>query len=245
MNIRLIMAYDGGAYHGWQRQKNALAVQEVMEGVIDKIAKRRSEVTGCSRTDAGVHARMYVCNFKGETSVPLEKLPLVLNSLLPEDIRVKSCEKAADNFNSRFDAESKIYEYKILNTPHNDPFLRRYAWHYPIALDVARMREAAAMIRGKRDFTAFMAAGSKAKSAVRNLFELSVEKEDGIITVRAGADGFLYNMVRIITGTLVYAGNKKLTAEDIGRILEKGDRTLAGLTAPPQGLALAEVRYRS
>lgn len=243
MNYVLKIAYDGTAYHGWQRQKNGITVQEVMESTLEKLLGAPTAVTGCSRTDAGVHARIYVCNFHGETSIPEEKLPIVLNMYLPPDIRVYDCKSADEDFNARFSAHGKIYEYKILNRAYADPIQRNFVWHYPIKLDVEKMRLAAAAMRGKHDFACFCAAGSRVKSTVRNLYELSVHKEGDIITVRAGADGFLYNMVRIITGTLVYVGNGKLTAEEISELMKKGDRRLAGITAPPQGLALTEVFY--
>lgn len=243
MTYKLTIAYDGTAYHGWQRQKNGITVQEVLEGVLCQMLGKETSVTGCSRTDAGVHAKTYVCSFSGETTIPCDKIPFVLNTMLPPDIRAYRCEAAHDGFNARFETVTKAYEYKILNASVGDPLLRNFAWHYPIKLDVSKMQLAAEKIKGRHDFASFCAAGSSVKSTVRNLTELTVKKEDNLITVRAAADGFLYNMVRIIVGTLVYVGNGKLSEKDIEHLIEKKDRRLLGITAPPQGLSLVEVNY--
>lgn len=243
MTYKLTMAYDGTNYHGWQRQKNGITVQEVMENVLSEMFGVPTVVTGCSRTDAGVHARVYVCSFSGETTIPSDKIPFVLNTMLPDDIRAYECTVMHDGFNARFETVSKAYEYKILNRCFHDPLLRNYAWHYPVKLDVEKMKEAASIIRGKHDFASFCAAGSVVKSTVRNVTDLTVSIEGDIITVRAEADGFLYNMVRIITGTLVYVGNGKLMVQDIENLINKKDRRLLGITAPPQGLSLVEVNY--
>ena len=243
MTYKLIMAYDGTNYHGWQRQKNGITVQEVLENVLSQIFGKETVVTGCSRTDAGVHAKNYVCSFSGETTIPADKIPFVLNTMLPPDIRAYECVSMHESFNARFETVTKAYEYKIINRSFADPFLRNFAWHYPIELDVSKMQRAAAIIQGKHDFASFCAAGSSVKTTVRNLTELSVRKDGDIITVRAAADGFLYNMVRIIVGTLVYVGNGKLSEDDIKELIEKKDRRLMGITAPPQGLSLVEVNY--
>ncbi len=243
MNYKMTMAYDGTNYHGWQRQKNGITVQEVLEDVLSEMFGVETVVTGCSRTDAGVHARIYVCSFCGETTIPADKIPFVLNTKLPDDIRVYKCEEVSDDFNARFHTVTKAYEYKIVNRAFQNPLLRNFAWHYPIELDVEKMQKAAEIIKGKHDFASFCAAGSVVKSTVRNITELTVRKDGDIITVRAAADGFLYNMVRIIVGTLVYVGNGKLSENDIKDLIEKKDRREMGITAPPQGLSLVEVNY--
>ncbi len=243
MNYKLTLAYDGTAYHGWQRQKNGITVQEVLENALSEIFSEEIVVTGCSRTDAGVHAKIYVCNFKGETTIPTDKIPTVVNTHLPEDIRAYTCEEASNEFNARFHTVRKAYEYKILNREIADPLLKNYMWHYPISLDFEEMCKAAEIIQGKHDFAPFCAAGSSAKTTVRNLMHLSVKKDGDVLTVRAEADGFLYNMVRIIVGTLVYVGNGKLKSEEVAELMKKNDRRLMGITAPPQGLALVEVMY--
>ncbi|MBR2884091.1 MAG: tRNA pseudouridine(38-40) synthase TruA [Clostridia bacterium] len=243
MTFKLTMAYDGTNYHGWQRQKNGITVQEVLEDVLTEIAGESVVVTGCSRTDAGVHARIYVCSFTMQTTIPADKIPFVLNTKLPPDIRAYKCEVMHEGFNARFETVTKAYEYKIVNAPFQNPLMRNFAWHYPIKLDIDKMRNAAKIIQGKHDFASFCAAGSIVKSTVRNLTELTVTKDGDIITVRAAADGFLYNMVRIIVGTLVYVGCGKLSEDDIAELIKKKDRRLSGITAPPQGLALVEVNY--
>jgi len=156
---------------------------------------------------------------------------------------VYTCEEVKSDFNARFETVSKAYEYMIINKNFSNPLLRNFVWHYPIKLNIENMKKAAAIIQGKHDFASFCAAGSSAKTTVRNLMKLSVEEKDDIITIRAEADGFLYNMVRIIVGTLVYVGNGKLSFEDIRELIEKKDRRLMGITAPPQGLSLVEVNY--
>lgn len=243
MTYKLTMAYDGTGYHGWQRQKNGITVQEVLEDILCKMFGKETVVTGCSRTDAGVHAKIYVCSFRGETTIPTDKIPFVLNTMLPPDIRAYKCEQAHEGFNARFETVTKAYEYKIINRSFADPLLRNFAWHYPIELDIEKMQHAARIIQGKHDFASFCAAGSSARTTVRNLTELTVRKDGDIITVRAAADGFLYNMVRIIVGTLVYVGNGKLSENDIKELIKKKDRRLMGITAPPQGLSLVEVNY--
>ncbi|MBR5535352.1 MAG: tRNA pseudouridine(38-40) synthase TruA [Clostridia bacterium] len=243
MNLKLTLKYDGTEYHGWQRQPNGITIQEILEDALEKVMKKKITVTGCSRTDAGVHALMHVSNFKCETSIPVHKIPLVLNQQLPEDIRAVDCTLEEDGFNARYHTKEKTYRYRILNCEHNDPFLSRFVWHYPIKLDVDAMKKAAESMVGEKDFTAFMASGSSAKTTVRNLKRVEVEKDGNLITITATANGFLYNMVRIIVGTLVYVGNGKLTVDEVARILEEKDRTLGGVTAPPQGLRLEEVVY--
>lgn len=243
MNLKLTIKYDGTEYHGWQRQKNGITVQEVLEGALSRIAERDVTVTGCSRTDAGVHAAMHVSSFEMDTTIPVGKLPLVLNMYLPKDIRAVKCEEVPEGFNARYNTKEKTYRYRILNSEHNDPFLSRFVWHYPIKLDADKMKEAASYMVGEKDFTAFMASGSKVKTTVRNLKRVEVERVGDLITITATANGFLYNMVRIIAGTLVYVGNGKLEAAEVKKIIEEKDRRLGGITAPPEGLRLEEVVY--
>lgn len=244
LKYKLTLMYDGTAYHGWQRQQNALTVQELLEDTLSGIFEKETVVTGCSRTDAGVHAKMYVCSFFADTTIPADKLPFVLNTRLPFDVRAVGCEIAAQDFNARFDAVKKTYKYQILNAPFADPFLRNYAWHYPSGLNFENMALACDIIRGEKDFRCFMAAGSVVKNTVRNLSELKAQKNGDLITVTASANGFLYNMVRIIAGTLVYVGNGKIDIGRLSALIEEGDRRKMGITAPPNGLALVEVCYK-
>lgn len=242
-NIVLRLMYDGKAYHGFQRQKNGVTIQEKIEDAIFDITGARTPLIGCSRTDAGVHARSYVAMFSSESDIPMEQLPKALNSALPDDIRVMQSKIGPDDFHPIFSAIEKTYEYTIINQRYNNVFLRDYAWFYPIPLSVERMQKAATYFVGEHDFAAFMAAGGTAKTSVRHIKSLSVSETDGAIKIRITANGFLYNMVRIITGTLVYAGNGKIEPEEIENIILSKDRRRAGMTAPPEGLMLVSTIY--
>lgn len=242
-NIRIDLMYDGTAYHGFQRQKNAVTIQECLETAINKITGEAVTVTGCGRTDAGVHAKGYVANFFSDTKIPMARLPLAINAYLNNDIRVKSAKYVPSDFHARFSAKKKTYSYKIINKPVSDVFLRKFAWFYPVKLDYEKMQSGAKFVLGKHDFSAFMAEGSPVKSTVRTVFELNLYNEDDIITIDITADGFLYNMVRIIVGTLVYCGNGKIEPGNVPRIISSKNRVLAGVTAPPEGLMLKEVFY--
>ncbi len=242
-NIAIRLMYDGAAYHGFQRQKNGVTIQEKLEDAVFAITGERTPVIGCSRTDAGVHARSYVAMFASKTRVAMSQLPKALNSALPEDIRVLEAWVAPAEFHPIFSAVEKTYEYTIVNRRCMDVFLRAYAWFYPIPLDVSRMQKAAEHFIGEHDFSAFMAAGGSAKTTVRHIKRLEITEEDGIIKIRITANGFLYNMVRIITGTLVYVGNGKLQSEDIPTLLLAKDRRRVGMTAPPEGLMLLSTVY--
>lgn len=235
--------YDGSAYHGFQRQKNVITIQESLEESIKTITGEQISITGCGRTDAGVHAAGYVANFYSETKIPLKKLPLAINAYLKDDIRVKKAEYVLDDFHARFSAKKKTYSYKIINSPVSDVFIRNYAWFYPVKLDYDKMQKATKNFVGKYDFAAFMAAGSPVKTTVRTISELSLSMSENTITMDITADGFLYNMVRIIAGTLVYCGNNKIEPDNIPMIINSRKRTLAGITAPPEGLTLKEVFY--
>ena len=243
-NIKLEIMYDGTNYHGFQRQKNGITIQECLENAIEKITGEVVTVYGCGRTDAGVHALCYTANFKTSTLISAEKLPFALNSQLNEDIRVFSAEDVPCDFHSRYCAVSKTYTYKIVNRPFMDVFLSRYSWFYPQKLDIEKMKKAAEHIVGKHDFAAFMAAGSPVSSTIREVKELKVSESDGVIDIEITADGFLYNMVRIITGTLVYAGCGKILPDDLPDIILSKDRVRAGVTAPPQGLKLKKSIYK-
>lgn len=239
----LTLGYDGTEYHGFQRQENAVTIQEIIETAIKKVTGETVSITGCSRTDAGVHAMEYVCNFRTESSVPADKFCFALNSFLPDDVScMASCEVDMD-FHARYSAKSKTYTYTIFNAPHRNPVLCRFAWHYPIKIDIEKMKIAAKAIVGTHDFTAFMASGGQQKTTVKTVNFLNVTTNENRIFIEINADGFLYNMVRIIAGTLVYAGVGKLSPDEIPDIIESGDRVRAGITAPPQGLCLKKVIY--
>lgn len=242
-NIVLRLMFDGAAYHGFQRQKNGVTIQETIENAVYEITGERTPLIGCSRTDAGVHAESYTAMFETETAIPLKALPKALNSALPDDIRIMQAKVAPEGFHPIFSAIEKTYEYTIVNNRYNNVFLRNYAWFYPILLDVPRMQEGAKHFIGEHDFAAFMAAGGTAKTSVRHITRLTVTEEGGVIRLRITANGFLYNMVRIITGTLVYVGNGKLSPEDIPGLILAKERKRVGMTAPPEGLRLLYTVY--
>ncbi len=243
MNVKILLEYDGTAYCGWQRQKNALSIQEVLETAISSITGEKIHVIGSGRTDRGVHALGQVANFKTNTRIPIEKLPYAINSKLPEDIVVKHAEKVAENFHARFSAKSKIYTYTIYNSKFPSPLLRRYSYFCPRPLDIEAMKRAAEKLVGIHDFKAFMASGSEVKSTVRHIQRLEVERNGDIVRLEVQADGFLYNMVRIIAGTLLDVGIGKIDADDMTSILKSKDRSCAGKTLAPQGLCLVKVIY--
>ena len=242
-NIMLTLCYDGTEYHGFQRQENGLTIQQVVEETIKKVTGETVSITGCSRTDAGVHATEYICNFKTKSSVPADKFCFALNSYMPDDISCTASAEADSDFHARYSAKSKTYTYTIYNAPHKNPVLCRFAWHYPIKIDVEKMKVAAESIVGTHDFTAFMASGGQQKTTVKTVNFLDVSAEENKIEISINADGFLYNMVRIIAGTLVYAGTGKIDPLQLPDIIKSGDRVRAGITAPPQGLCLKNVFY--
>ena len=240
-NIAMRIKYDGSAYHGWQYQLNGLTVQETVENALSEACGERIRVTGCSRTDAGVHALDYVLNFRSETKIPVEKLPYALNYRLGDDITATEAWEVPEDFSARFSAKGKRYVYLIRNDVFRDPFMNRYSWHFPYELDFESMRRAAEHFVGTHDFKGFMAGGGQQKTTVRTVRLCSAEKRDSIIKVTVEADAFLYNMVRIIVGTLVYVGCGKIKEGDVPAIIESGDRKMGGITAPPQGLFLEKV----
>lgn len=243
MNIKLTIEYDGTEYHGWQIQKNGITVQESIKNAVKKVTGEDVNVIGCGRTDAGVHALNYVCNFKTQSKIPPQKFKDALNSRLPEDIRCKKSEAVDDSFHSSYSATAKTYMYKILNTPDKKVFERNYSWHYKYPTDIEKMRIAAREFIGEHDFIGFAAAGFTVSTTVRSIYDLKIDKTDGIITIEITGNGFLYNMVRIIAGTLVMMGNGKIDFRLANEIIESKDRKRAGITAPPQGLFLKEVYY--
>ncbi len=245
-NVAMRLTYDGSKYHGWQFQKNGISIQQTLEEALSDLTGEDIKVTGCSRTDAGVHAIDYVMNFKTETSIPTDKLPYALNYRLNEDIAVIEAWDADETFNARFSSKGKRYIYKIWNGRIRNPFFVGYSWFLPYNLDRDKMVEAAKHFVGTHDFSAFMAAGGSQKTTVRTIRECSVtfdEEHSELITVAVEADAFLYNMVRIITGTITEAGFGKILPEEIPQIIKSCDRKRSGVTAPPEGLYLKKVFY--
>lgn len=246
-NLKLTLQYDGTRYHGFQIQPNADTVQGAIEKSLSAVTHTPVTITGCSRTDAGVHAVMYVCNFYTDFPIPAQRFPIVLNNgFLKQggDIKILDCREVSNDFNARFDTVSKTYRYVINNIKERNIFSRNYEWQYTFSqLDVKKMRAAAKYIIGKHDFTSFMTSGAQVTSAVRTVNYINIKKKGSKITMYINADGYLYNMVRIITGTLVMAGEGKIKPSDVKKIINQKDRSFAGPTAPPQGLSLYEVFY--
>ena len=242
-NIALRLRYDGSRYHGWQIQKNEISVAQTVEEALEKVLGTRTKVVGCGRTDAGVHALRYCANFHAETNIPMERMPLAVNSRLPDDIAVTDAVEVEENFNAIGSCIKKEYIYKIHNSNIRDPFLKDRVCFYPQRLDMEQFSRAAAAFEGTHDFKAVRSVGTETKTTVRTVYWCRTEKEGDIITVSICADGFLYNMCRAMVGTMVYASYGKLRPEDIPALLEKGDRRLTGPTMPPQGLYLNRVWY--
>ena len=244
-NIALILSYDGTNYNGWQVQKNGPSIQESMETAVFRLLGQKVHVSGVGRTDSGVHARRYVANFKAECTIPMDRLPYALNSFLPEDIAVSGAVLVPDGFAARCDCTKKEYAYYIYPSTLRDPFHARYAYRYNYPLDITRMQEGAQRFVGKQDFAAVRSQGTPVKSTVRTVFWCEVEPVDDLIRIRVCGDGFLYNMVRAIAGTLTYVGGGKLSPDDVSAILRAGDREQAGPTLPAHGLFMNRLWYEN
>ena len=242
-NIALRLRYDGSRYHGWQVQKNAVTVAQTMEEALAKVCGERVKLTGCGRTDAGVHALRYCANFHSGCTVPVDRLPLAVNSRLPDDIAVVDAVEVPDDFNAIGSCVKKEYVYKILNSRIPDPFLADRVCFYPQRLDISLMQAAARAFEGTHDFKAVRSEGTQTKTTVRTVYWCRAEKDGDLITVSICANGFLYNMCRAMVGTMVYASYGKLIPEEIPALLENRDRRLTGPTMPPQGLYLNRVWY--
>ena len=241
--LLLTLRYDGTAYHGWQVQPNAVTVQETLQDAIEKVTGVRAGVIGCSRTDTGVHAAMFCCTFDTESAIPAHRMALALNMHLPEDIAVYDCKETAKDFHPRYAARGKRYTYRVNNTHYRDPFNDRYAVRYTPALDETLLHTYAQDFVGTHDFAAFCAANADTVDSVRTVSRFSVERDGDTVLFTVEADGFLYNMVRIMVGTLLDMGAGRLPADAISKALESGDRDLAGATAPAKGLRLEKVFY--
>lgn len=254
MKLLLTIRYDGGAYCGFQAQNNGPTVQNALNAAFYELFKREFNITGCSRTDSGVHALAFRATASpkdecgdGWCPIPDAKFPEAINTKLPYDIAVIEAVRVRDDFHARYDIKSKRYVYLMRDMPARDPFLRGRVYELGKALPddaVDKMNAAARLFEGTHDFTSFMAAGSKITDATRTVFRASVERRDnGVIAFTAEADGFLYNMVRIMAGTLIAVGRGQISAGDTARIIDAKDRGAAGPTAPPHGLYLEYVDY--
>ena len=242
-NIKLTIEYDGKPYNGWQKQPNKPNIQGEIERAIYNITKEEVDLIGSGRTDAGVHALGQVANFKTNSNITIEKLSLAINSQLKNSIIIKKAEEVDERFHSRYNAKHKTYRYIINNSPCGTAIYRNLEYCFPIKLDVDKMQEAAKYFEGEHDFKAFKSSGTSAKNSVRTIYNANVKKEGEKIIIELTGNGFLYNMVRIISGTLLDVGLNKIKPEDIKNIINEKDRKKAGKTLPAHGLYLVEVKY--
>ncbi|MBQ3972265.1 MAG: tRNA pseudouridine(38-40) synthase TruA [Selenomonadaceae bacterium] len=243
-NIRLTVAYDGTNYHGFQRQRPpVVAVQNVLEAKLQTVFGDSIELAASGRTDAGVHAYGQVVNFFTDGRIPVERIPLAVNSLLPDDIVVLEAAEADFDFSARHSAKSKTYIYRIQRGSFPNPFTRNYAWYVGRPLDIHAMREALAMVLGTHDFTSFRASGGAPMSPVRTMYRAEIGEKGDLLEITIHGNGFLYHMVRNMVGTLVNVGLGRISVAGFREILEARDRKKASPTAPPQGLYLFSVEY--
>jgi tRNA pseudouridine38-40 synthase len=242
-NIALRLRYAGTGYHGWQEQKNDITVAATVQQALEKICGHPVKLTGCGRTDAGVHAERYCANFKTSSRIPADRLPLALNTLLPPDIAAVAAVDADPDFNAILSCIKKEYTYRIYNSRIRDPFYADRACFYPVKLNVGVMTEAASYFIGTHDFKAVRSVGTETKTTVRTVYWFDVAQEGQLLELHVCADGFLYNMARAMAGTLLYVSEGKIQPADIPRLLETGDRRLTGPTVPACGLYLTRIWY--
>lgn len=243
--FKCIVEYDGTQYSGWQRQKNTpWTIQEKIEEALQILVKKPVSALASSRTDAGVHAQGQVIGFHLDCRIPLENLPLAINRLLPGNIRVRQAEEVSQDFHPRYDAKGKLYQYYVDNQRIRSVFRRNYAYHIPTRLNLDAMKMSSHYLLGTKDFSSFRALGCVAKSAIRTLERIEIKQlDDSLVCLEFLGDGFLYNMVRILSGTLLNAGLDKFTPKEVQEILLAKDRDLAGPTLPAHGLYLVQVFY--
>ncbi|MDO4279297.1 MAG: tRNA pseudouridine(38-40) synthase TruA [Lachnoclostridium edouardi] len=243
-NLKIILQYDGSRYDGWQKQMNtSQTIQGKLESVLEKMTGQPVEVHGAGRTDAGVHAEGQTANFKLSEEYYPDQVLSYLNRYLPEDIKVLEISRAKERFHSRLNAVSKIYRYTVDTLEKKDVFQRKYVYGLGQSLDLNKMRQAAKLMTGEYDFLGFCSNKRMKKSSVRTIYWIHIEEQDGLLRIAFCGSGFLYHMVRIMTGTLIEIGLLKRPVSDIKKILETRDRQNAGFTAPPEGLALVSVSY--
>ncbi|MCC8023032.1 MAG: tRNA pseudouridine(38-40) synthase TruA [Clostridiales bacterium] len=242
-NLLLTLRYDGTAYHGWQVQKNALSVQEVFQDAVEAVFGARLDVVGCSRTDSGVHANQYCVSLKTRRDIPERGIVYALNTKLPKDIAVTDCRQVPDDFHARYSCKSKQYIYKIYNGSIRDPFWDRYAYFYPWPVAAGLLNREAQAFVGEHDFRGFCSAGGKLDDTVRRVHACSVHRDGDMVYFTVEADGFLYNMVRIMAGTLLFISQGRIAPDALPEIIASADRLRAGKTAPAQGLYLNRGKY--
>ncbi len=243
-NIRLTIEYDGKEFNGWQKQPNKLNIQGTIEKAIERITGEKIDLMASGRTDRGVHALGQVANFKTNSKLPIEKFPIAINSNMKSSIRIKDAEEVDERFHSRLSCKRKTYRYVINNSKYGSSIYRNLETHIPVKLNIDKMKEAVKYFEGEHDFKAFRASGTSSKSSVRTIYKAEIiERPDERIWIELTGNGFLYNMVRIISGTLVDVGLGKIEPEEIKNIIESKDRQKAGKTLAPQGLFLVNVEY--
>ena len=243
-NIKLVIEYDGKDFNGWQKQSNKLNIQGEIERAISEITKEDNiELIASGRTDAGVHAIGQVANFKTNCNIPVGKFPIAINCKVKKSIVIKDAQEVEERFHSRYNCKQKTYRYIINNSEYGSAIYRNLEYHMPIKLDVEAMKKAIKHFEGEHDFKGFKASGTSSKNSVRKIFKTNIIEDGNKIYIELTGSGFLYNMVRIISGTLVDVGLGKINANDIPEIILSGDRTRAGKTLPPQGLYLVKVEY--
>lgn len=242
-NIKLTIEYDGKEYNGWQKQPNKLNIQGEIEKAIKNITGEDIELYASGRTDAGVHALGQVANFKTESKIPIEKMAIAINSQIKNSIRIIRAEEVDEKFHSRYNCKQKTYRYIINNSIHGSAVYRNLEYHMPVKLNVENMKKAIQYFEGEHDFKAFKSSGTSSKSSIRTIYKAELKQEGDRIIIELTGNGFLYNMVRIISGTIVDVGLGKIKPEQIPDIILAQDRTKAGKTLPPQGLYLVKVKY--
>ena len=242
-NIALRLMYVGTAYHGWQVQKNAVSVAETLERALASVVGHPVKCTGAGRTDAGVHAETYVANFRTDSRIPCDRLPLAVNTRLPDDIVVVRATQVSEQFNAIGSCRRKEYTYRIYNSRLGNAFYVDRAWFYPRKLDENVMQRASSHFVGTHDFAAVRSVGTQTKTTVRTVYYFDIARSGDLIECKVCADGFLYNMVRAMVGTCVYAAEGKFSPDDIPAILQGGNRTAAGPTVPPGGLYMTRLWY--
>lgn len=243
-NLLLKIQYDGSGYHGYQIQPEAITVQKVIQDALTHITGEQIRVNGCSRTDAGVHAVEYALSFNTSFPIPASRLPIVLNNKLPNDIKALSCIEVPPEFHARFDTVSKTYRYVVNTSENPQVFTRNYEWQLKKNVNLQAINEACKYFIGEKDFASFMTSGTDVSSTVRTVYSLETVSKDNILEIYIKANGYLYNMVRIIVGTLIDTGLGRYEPHKIQEIIDAKDRSLAGPTAPPQGLSLFKVEYK-
>ncbi|MCL2221432.1 MAG: tRNA pseudouridine(38-40) synthase TruA [Oscillospiraceae bacterium] len=242
-NIALKLSFVGTNYHGWQIQKTEKTVGGTLEAALAELCGHEVKLVGCGRTDAGVHAKIYCANFKTDSTIPLEKLPLAVNAILPADIVVEKAMYAPDDFNAILSCLKKQYTYRLYNLRIRNPFEAERAYFYPRKLNIEKMKQAARHFVGTHDFAAVRSVGTETKTTVRTVLEYEIEENSPIIEFRATADGFLYNMARAMVGTLLYVSEGKIDPAELPVLLEQKDRRLTGPTVPPDGLYMTKIWY--